>query len=192
MIKTPAFTLAELLIALLILGVIATFTIPKVLTSQTNARAKAIAKEVAGTISESLLLYKHNSQLAASTHAEDLTPYMNYLSVLTSGSVDDIPTYYSYDCSDAGLVCLKLHNGGVMVMQNIAFGGTSGTNAVIYSIDPDGSYSGLDTGPGKAVEFWLYANGKVRTKGTIDPGTTTSWGADNPNPAQDPIWFSWN
>ena len=39
------FTLAELLIALVILGIMATFTIPKVLQSQTNEKRIAISKE---------------------------------------------------------------------------------------------------------------------------------------------------
>ena len=40
----PAFTLAELLIALAILGVIATFTIPKILSGSTDAKWNASAK----------------------------------------------------------------------------------------------------------------------------------------------------
>ncbi len=39
------FTLAELLIALALLGVIATFTIPKVLQANTDAKYNAEAKE---------------------------------------------------------------------------------------------------------------------------------------------------
>jgi prepilin-type N-terminal cleavage/methylation domain-containing protein len=55
----PAFTLAELLIALAILGVIATFTIPKVLQSQQDSKKTAIFKEtiaaIAGVVQSSLL-----------------------------------------------------------------------------------------------------------------------------------------
>lgn len=43
--RQHAFTLAELLIALGILGVIATFTIPKILTAQQDAKKWAIFKE---------------------------------------------------------------------------------------------------------------------------------------------------
>jgi prepilin-type N-terminal cleavage/methylation domain-containing protein len=46
------FTLAELLIALAILGVIATFTIPKVLSNQSDTRKAAVMKETIGAISE--------------------------------------------------------------------------------------------------------------------------------------------
>jgi prepilin-type N-terminal cleavage/methylation domain-containing protein len=46
------FTLAELLIALAILGVIATFAIPKVLLSQANQKRNAVLKEVIGMLSD--------------------------------------------------------------------------------------------------------------------------------------------
>jgi prepilin-type N-terminal cleavage/methylation domain-containing protein len=45
------FTLAELLIALAILGVIATFTIPKVMTTFNDMQKKAVLKEVYSTLS---------------------------------------------------------------------------------------------------------------------------------------------
>jgi prepilin-type N-terminal cleavage/methylation domain-containing protein len=48
--KHPGFTLAELLIALAILGVIATFTIPKVLHSQEDSKRRAIFKETIASI----------------------------------------------------------------------------------------------------------------------------------------------
>jgi prepilin-type N-terminal cleavage/methylation domain-containing protein len=46
------FTLAELLIALAILGVISTFTIPKLLTASANQKRNAILKECIGVIQE--------------------------------------------------------------------------------------------------------------------------------------------
>lgn len=46
------FTLAELLIALAILGVIATFTIPKVLSNQADAKKKAVYRETLATLSD--------------------------------------------------------------------------------------------------------------------------------------------
>ena len=49
--KQRGFTLAELLIALGILGVIATFTIPKVLQTNQNAQWQATGKEAIAMIS---------------------------------------------------------------------------------------------------------------------------------------------
>jgi len=50
--SSKGFTLVELLTALLILSVIATFTIPKILSSQQNAKRKAILKETYATLSQ--------------------------------------------------------------------------------------------------------------------------------------------
>jgi len=49
--RSRGFTLAELLIALLILGVIATFTIPKILYSSRQEQKTAVFKEIISTIS---------------------------------------------------------------------------------------------------------------------------------------------
>ena len=50
--KPFGFTLAELLIALLILGVVATFTIPKVLQSQANSQKKAVFRETLAVVAQ--------------------------------------------------------------------------------------------------------------------------------------------
>jgi len=50
LLKTNGFTLSELLISLAILGVIAAFTIPKILSSQNDAQRKAVFKETYATI----------------------------------------------------------------------------------------------------------------------------------------------
>jgi prepilin-type N-terminal cleavage/methylation domain-containing protein len=51
------FTLAELLIALAILGVIATFTIPKLLQSQQNQQKQAVLKETISIVSNLAYTY---------------------------------------------------------------------------------------------------------------------------------------
>jgi prepilin-type N-terminal cleavage/methylation domain-containing protein len=50
------FTLAELLIALAILGIIATFVIPKIISSQQSGKKQAIFKETIGALSEATYL----------------------------------------------------------------------------------------------------------------------------------------
>lgn len=48
------FTLAELLVALAILGVIATFTVPKILATSQNQQKKAVFRETISAISEAI------------------------------------------------------------------------------------------------------------------------------------------
>lgn len=188
-IRVGGFTLAELLIALAILGLIATFTIPKVLQSSQDSTYKSIAKEVAAMLSEGYQVYKSKNGNSYMLNT-DLTPYLNYVSLYTSSQVDS-----SEDCSNtADIGCLKLHNGGILIY----YAGDSfcqNPNAGMwFEFDPDGK------GDGKyqEVQFWLYINGKVRTSATKDTNTATGWlgaptcGGVSGTPGTDPPWFSWN
>ena len=66
------FTLAELLIALLILGMIATFTIPKILNSQQDSKKKSIFKEDIAALSEIVYFGWQDGSLRTS----DMRPYV--------------------------------------------------------------------------------------------------------------------
>ncbi len=67
------FTLAELLITLAMLGVIATFTIPKIMQSQQNERRKAVFRETFGALSQPLYHGVVKGQIT------DLSEYWIYL-----------------------------------------------------------------------------------------------------------------
>jgi prepilin-type N-terminal cleavage/methylation domain-containing protein len=186
------FTLAELLIALAILGVIATFTIPKVLQSQQDSRFKAFAKETAATISAAYQAYKLKTAPTASTKSIDLVAYMNYVKFDTSTTIDGQQGEWGWAC-DNTYPCILLHNGGMLHINDDAFNGTGSTNAIAFQFDPDGKYSNNTTGPGKSVQFMLYYNGMLRTMGTLFPNTVNSTSPDiDPDPTKDPPWFGWD
>jgi len=191
--KFKAFTLAELLIALAILGVIATFTIPKVLFAHESAKDNAIAKEAIAMISGAYSQYQVDATATSATTAADFTPYMNYVWVDTNAAhtIDD--SYNAgtdVDCDNVH-ICLKLANGSVLMYFTPSFGGTNATNALQFHIDPDGVVTdGTTNGPGKALDFWLYYNGRITTNENMTPNTCTSFSCYNPG--TDPPWFSWN
>lgn len=188
------FTLAELLIALTILGVIATFTIPKVLQSQQDGKYKAIAKEGAAAISNAFYEYKLRNTLTDSTTIGVLMPYLNYINVYT-GTVD---RWYgdnnSNDCNTPAYTCVQLANGSVLLFNNTeTLSGTATTNALYFHVDPDGKITGDGpTGNGKSVVFFLYTTGRITTWGTTDPATVSAGTNYGPDPTKDPPWFSWN
>jgi prepilin-type N-terminal cleavage/methylation domain-containing protein len=187
------FTLAELLIALAILGEIATFTIPKILTSQQSAASRAKAKEAAGMIAETYQLYKMNNTVTSSTTPLAIVQYMNYVRLETNSQIDFMPGNSSINC-DSGSPCVVLHNGGLLYAQNwVSFGGTNATNAVEFVFDPDGVYSGTTAdGPSKSVQFILYYNGALTTRAQVRPNTCDSFTCPFPAaPTIDPSWFSW-
>lgn len=187
------FTLAELLIALAILGVIATFTIPKVLQSQQDSRNKSIVKEAIASISASYAGYRLRNTVSPSTDPLDFTSYLNYVNIDSVAQIDNVQTLGTRDCSTAGRLCLKLHNGAMLETASSCFGGTGSTNAVWYLVDPDGKVTdGTTDGPGKSVQFALYFSGRILTRGTLEPNTVDCFGVNQPNASRDPPWFSWN
>lgn len=177
------FTLAELLISLAILGVIATFTIPKVLYSSTNGKATAIAKEAASMISGALSAYLLSNSIVDGTTEGTLTPYMNYVSVSTTGT--DMTT----SACAANAPCLKLHNGGTLQYGvGSEFRGTSTTGAVLFNLDPDAS------GPLGPVTFVLMENGRLTTQQAAGAAsyTTTTDAAFTPITTDPSYIQSWN
>lgn len=190
------FTLAELLISLAILGVIATFTIPKILTANQNRQQNAAAKEVAGMIMAAYQQHKLNGLLSSSTKSTDFTPYMNYVQVVTTGQLDDMPGANSsvYDCGGP-FTCLKLHNGGTLAFHTTnSFGGTNTTNILLFIYDPDSIRIGVAAdGPSKSLLLFLHYQGQLKTKTTISPSSIDSSGFPHgPAANGDPSWFSWN
>lgn len=181
------FTLAELLISLAILGVIATFTIPKILTAQQNAQKNATVKEDFATVSNAFDMYKQNNLLTSNSKIAEITPYLNYLQVDTSSTLDGSRNdSLSYVCSNR--VCLKLHNGSILAFGNGgSFGGNNTTNMQWFLVDPDGAYKGDSS----SVWGVIYYNGRLSTWGLMTPLSRDADGFWNPG-NYDPLWFSWN
>ncbi len=199
--NTLGFTLAELLSALAILGVIATFTIPKVLSAQSQSTYNSLAKEAIGTISGAYAAYSLNNTVTSATTSADLTPYMNYVRVDTSTELDHVQNVSgTTSCAVTPLSgCLMLHGGAALRYSSGCFYGTSSLNIINFYFDPDGRVTG-DTGTSsttKGLSISLYANGRITTAGGRTTGSLTGnavcsgSNAQNPDPAADPSWLSW-
>jgi prepilin-type N-terminal cleavage/methylation domain-containing protein len=199
------FTLVELLIALTILGIIATFTIPKVLAAQQDTKYKAIAKEAAGSLSAAFIAYQKSNTVDGNTSLSDLTPYLNYIKINTSGAVDMIYGVAGSNPCSASSPCYVLANGAVIrdPYQKTTpgtgnrFGSKAITNYIYFDVDPNGVLDNttITNGPGKAMDFDLYPNGRIVDAGACQPGDTTYIGGTAYNawcPGQSPPWFSWN
>lgn len=192
-IKVKGFTLAELLIALGLLGLIAALTIPKVLQAQQNNRDIANAKETADTMSSAYQQLQTLRLESTSTTLGALKPYLNYVKIYT-GSIDDAYTDTSFSCNSGNYECLKLHNGGVVGYRaNVSFGGSASTNALPFFFDPDGQVTdGTTNGPGKSLPLFIYYSGRMLDRSGVLLGTTNSLGTSyGPAAGKIPPWFTW-
>jgi len=164
--SSQGFTLAELLIALTILGEISAFTIPKIISAQQNQMNMAKTKETIGMLSAAYQQVQLSGAVTSATTADSLAPYLNYVTMDTSGSViDDSPGFTSRACNSSG-PCLRLHNGAVLQYEaGTSFSGTGPGNVLFYFIDPDGVYSGSSSGNNKSVRIMVYYNGRISSLG---------------------------
>ncbi|WP_373531076.1 type II secretion system protein [Vampirovibrio sp.] len=184
--SNSGFTLAELLIALAILGVIATFTIPKILSSSANGQNTAIAKEAASMIAGAYSTYTLNNGSATTVGPSALTQYMNYVSAAVATDLADATSGLNLAACSATFACLRLHNGGILQYDTAeTFGGSTSTHAIAFNLDPDG------TGPLGAITFWQYYNGRFTTGGQAL--TPTNAGDTMTTTTTDPSYLStWN
>ncbi len=179
--RSKGFTLAELLIGMAILGVIATFTIVKLIGSQQTSSYNAQAHEIAAMITSAYQKAQNDGIITSSTTPAALRPYINYLTYDTSGLVINTLT-----CNNSS-PCIWLHNGGLLWFSNYNFAGTSNLNAIEFHFIPNARSSP----PPSGVQFDLYFNGFITTRGQVKVGTTSSCCSYGPLPAADPSWFSW-
>jgi prepilin-type N-terminal cleavage/methylation domain-containing protein len=165
---SKGFTLAELLIALAILGVIATFTIPKILSSSQNGQNTSIAKEVGAMVNAAYQNYTLDNGIASGVTGGAITTYMNYVAVDTATALSTATSGTALQTCASTLPCLKLHNGAVLQYDTAqTFGGTNGAASIYFNLDPDG------TGPQGRISFVQFATGRLSTGGVTaaTPGT---------------------
>jgi hypothetical protein len=181
-------------VALAIVGVVATYTIPKVLTAQSVSAYNAQTHEVVGMLAEAYQKHLQLGKVTVNTTPLDLIQYINHVRVMPSGTVIDLnPNHVagaSWTCS-ATDVCLQLHTGGILMLQ----GGHPMTRLIPNEFlsafyDPDGIYTG------KADSAWLllYYTGRVSSGANLGPNDCISIYcpfAAYASAGNDPSWLRW-
>ena len=185
--RYKAFTLAELLVAMGVLGVIATFSIPKILNAQQSAVSTAVAKEAMASVSQAYMTYQLNSSISSNTLADDIRGLFNSTSSFT-GQIDDTYDGGAWECGTWGN-CIQLHNGAVLAFTQYKFGLMDKNRFVSILVDTDGKRNNVTS-----LGMDLHYNGRVipgfmRTFGTditVEGWSNTPilWGAD-----VKPAWY---
>lgn len=199
--KQKGFTLAELLIALAILGVIAVFSIPKILQSSRDSKLNAVARETASMLRDAYSFYRIDNYPYWNLLSVDATRFinkMNYVKIdttTTAAQMQSPPTGESKleDCT-ATTPCLVLHSGAMIQYDTgQTFSAAdpspnvpSATGAIFFNIDPDGAGSAA----GRYTVTMFY-NGRVTTgQAANDEGVTYNNNTITPQTA-DPSYFAY-
>lgn len=132
--------------------------------------------------------YSLRNTVAAGTEVTNLTPYMNYVRVDTTSTIDNIPAYGStVNCGSGTNRCLRMHNGGILLYDDNYFDGMNTTNYIWMLFDPDGQASTV-----KGVCFNILYNGRVTSEGALASiQICDSSGCETPTAGYDPSWFNW-
>jgi len=186
------FSLVELLITLAIMGVLAALTIPPLFQMPSSNQASkytSIAKDVAFTVLTAYEQYKvANPTIGNTVGIPNMTPYMNYVRLDTSMTIDST-SGTSITCGSGSKACLVLHNGAVLYYgTNVGFGGTSTTNGFWLGVDPDGTRNNQSS-----LGMVLTADGRIMSYGKLD--TTYSYYSGGGTltiapPLTDASWFT--
>jgi prepilin-type N-terminal cleavage/methylation domain-containing protein len=137
--STLGFTLSELLVSLAVLGLIAAFAIPKVLSSVADSSTKAIGKEAISVISAAYDSLKADNSgfVARSTTIAQLVARMNAERNVLAANYAANGVAAQANSTNA----LKLQSGGIIYYNNTDTfarnGAAEGTMA--FRIDPDGT-----------------------------------------------------
>lgn len=137
--KHSGFTLVEVLVALAILGVIATFTVPKLLHMQAETQKKAFFKQTLTAISEALNDARLNNEL---TFANQSSVILNKLSVAklcpTNAQTEGCWTQPHFD-SASSMPGALLYQGAAINGFNIPVDNGGGQWAAYFFIDLNGA-----------------------------------------------------
>jgi prepilin-type N-terminal cleavage/methylation domain-containing protein len=184
------FTLSELLIALAILGLIATFTIPKVLTSVGEKGNLNVAKEVLSSITSAydVIRSESNGYGATTINGADILNKMNFVQVFSTDVSWPLAATGHVDCV-AATPCYQLHSGAVIQTTAADTFATQTLGTIAFNIYPDGGKTTASPAPLTAL---LTNDGRLITGTNLVFGTNTYTVAGGFAAAALPTWFAWS
>ena len=184
------FTLSELLIALAILGLIATFTIPKVLTSVGEKGNLNVAKEVLSSITSAydVIRSESNGYGATTITGADILNRMNYVETVTSAAATGVRAVACTNLAGA-TPCIRLHNGAVLQTTLADTFATQTLGTIAFNVYPDGGAIASSPAPLTAL---LTNDGRLITGTTLVFGSNTYTVAGGFAAAALPTWFAWS
>ncbi|WP_375723113.1 prepilin-type N-terminal cleavage/methylation domain-containing protein [Arcobacter sp. KX21116] len=123
MVSTKAFSLLELIFAIVIIGIISTVAVPKLLDTKDNAEAAIVQKDIATIISSVRAYYMVNNKLDDFKEALTLNPNTWNIEGTTAIYKDDNSSCVSVNIENKKLsVIINDENSGSVCEKIIASG----------------------------------------------------------------------
>ena len=182
------FTLTELLVGLGILGLIAAFAVPKVLTASGAALANAKVHKAAQAVVNGYEKWTQENGRNPTTTPVDVMTFVQHNGRITDGSkVDGVPSWLS-----SGLPCVadpvtgingqcyRMPDGSILWFLGnqtasanySSFGSGNAYNSLHFGVDPDGIYTAGTSKDSNSMStaFFLSLNGRLRERGRAKGG----------------------
>jgi prepilin-type N-terminal cleavage/methylation domain-containing protein len=185
-----AFTINELLIALAVIGIIATMTLPTFIAQISSQGYKTGAKRHAAAMAEAYVRASYESKkYMENLVPNDVLPYLSFIERSSSaayGTHDrmQVSGPRSWTCQQSagvGHTCLVLQDGAVAQFENATSYAPSGW-VFLGTYDPDGL-----RGSAIRIGFWM----KVDTGRIVSQSTKPFTAGHSTYDTTDPVWFSW-
>lgn len=183
------FTLTELLVGLGILGLIAAFAVPKILTASAATTANAKVHKAAQAVVNGYEKWTQENGKTPNTSVQNVMSMVQHNGQITDGRVVDWAPNSSLDqisCvayvgNVAQALCYLMPDSSIILFVN-HFGGSSGTdlnfsnsgttNALYFAVDPDGKDGPQDkSATTVSTLFLLSYNGRLRERGRLKNST---------------------
>lgn len=172
-----AFTLAELLVSLSVLGLVAAFAIPKVLLSVSDQSTKAAGREAFAMLNDAFMAYKATKGGIVDSGASGgtLFSFINYKQELTASTTPTFDQGLTLSSAATPTTELTVANGKAYEMLNglvVAFrtaddmteNGTTNKGTLGFEVDPDG------TGSAEPITIFLASDGRAWAAYAYDAG----------------------
>jgi type II secretory pathway pseudopilin PulG len=200
------YSLAELIIAMAVLGLVAAMVVPSILANVGTQQNQTLANDAKLLVSGAFADYELATLNVPSSFAlpqlETYLPFAKNLSAagenvlidcppqgtaLPLGCTGTAPRTASLTAANPAYTVLRLKSGALLVYPKTwTFAGTSTLNALPFVVDPNGKQNqGSDS-----VEYWLYTNGTVLTRQTLTSNTVNSAGTFSSVGSSDPAYLT--
>lgn len=197
LLRNRAFTLAELLVVLAVIGFVTMLTTPKISAAYEKQKRTAIVKETTMAIAKAYGVLAVKEGVSASTRFADISRYLATASPKTSGQINSYPGRSDITCGSGGNECYQLSSGAVVSVESAHTFSEELPNASLrLIIDTDGerqttSGSFLDDYAGAAAGFYLSYDGRLNTVEKPIPSNRMNGSAAGACSNCTPKWLKW-